>query len=90
LLTLEGLIFRWFIDLIFISEHSFIQNKECNNKKVTCILFSIKVMVGDKVYALDLAAKLDQTAEFLCKTRWGDIEFPPPFGRDAFPEVICT
>lgn len=47
-------------------------------------------MVGDKVYALDLAAKLDQTAEFLCKTRWGDIEFPPPFGRDAFPEVICT
>ncbi|EDO37585.1 predicted protein [Nematostella vectensis] len=45
------------------------------------------VMVADKIYALDLAAKLDQTAEFICKTKWGDIEFPPPFGRDAFPEV---
>ncbi|XP_031568246.1 ATP-citrate synthase-like [Actinia tenebrosa] len=44
------------------------------------------VMVGNKVYALDLAAKLDQTADFICKTKWGEIDFPPPFGRDAFPE----
>lgn len=36
---------------------------------------------------LDLAAKLDSTAEYICKKRWGDIEFPPPFGRDATPEV---
>ena len=36
---------------------------------------------------LDLAAKLDSTAEFLCKKQWGDIDFPPPFGRDALPEV---
>ena len=36
---------------------------------------------------LDLAAKLDSTAEFLCKRQWGDIEFPAPFGRDALPEV---
>lgn len=35
---------------------------------------------------MDLAAKLDSTAEFVCKQKWGDIEFPPPFGRDAFPE----
>ncbi|KAK6166754.1 hypothetical protein SNE40_023379 [Patella caerulea] len=44
------------------------------------------VMVGEKIYVLDLAAKIDQTAEFLCKSKWGNIEFPPPFGRDALPE----
>lgn len=33
-----------------------------------------------------MAAKLDATAEFICKQKWGDIAFPPPFGRDAFPE----
>lgn len=36
---------------------------------------------------LDLAAKLDSTAEFVCKEHWGNIEFPPPFGREALPEV---
>ena len=46
-------------------------------------------MVSDgKVHMLDLAAKLDSTAEYLCKLDWGDIEFPPPFGRDALPEVM--
>ncbi|XP_076349171.1 ATP-citrate synthase-like [Tachypleus tridentatus] len=44
------------------------------------------VLTGDKIYVLDLAAKLDSTAEFICKQKWGDIQFPPPFGRDAFPE----
>ena len=36
---------------------------------------------------LDLAVKLDSTAEYVCKQNWGDIDFPPPFGRDALPEV---
>ncbi|XP_013786934.1 ATP-citrate synthase-like [Limulus polyphemus] len=44
------------------------------------------VITRDKIFILDLAAKLDATAEFMCKQKWGDIEFPPPFGRDAFPE----
>nr|ATI22167.1 ATP-citrate lyase [Brachionus koreanus] len=44
------------------------------------------VITEDRIYILDLASKIDQTAEFLCKSKWGDIEFPPPFGRDAFPE----
>ncbi|XP_075244726.1 ATP-citrate synthase-like isoform X2 [Convolutriloba macropyga] len=44
------------------------------------------VLTNGKVHVLDLAAKLDQTAEFLCKVQWGDVIFPPPFGREAFPE----
>lgn len=38
------------------------------------------------VFMLDLAAKIDATADFLCRTKWGSIEYPPPFGRDAYPE----
>ncbi|KAI2804006.1 hypothetical protein BLOT_008146 [Blomia tropicalis] len=44
------------------------------------------VVTNDSIYILDLAAKLDATAEYLCKPKWGEIDFPPPFGRDAFPE----
>ena len=44
------------------------------------------VVNSGKVYILDLAAKLDQTAEFLCKTHWGEVVFPPPFGREALAE----
>jgi len=44
------------------------------------------VITGGKVYVLDLAAKLDATADFACRAKWGDIEYPPPFGRDAYPE----
>ena len=55
----------------------------------------LAVVSDGKVHMLDLAAKLDSTAEYLCKLAWGDIEFPPPFGRDALPEVrihnyMCT
>uniref|UniRef100_V5I497 ATP-citrate synthase n=1 Tax=Ixodes ricinus TaxID=34613 RepID=V5I497_IXORI len=44
------------------------------------------VLTGGQVHILDLAAKLDATAEFVCKQKWGDVTFPPPFGRDATPE----
>ncbi|XP_012944404.1 ATP-citrate synthase isoform X2 [Aplysia californica] len=44
------------------------------------------VVKGDQIFILDLAAKIDQCAEFLCKAKWGNVEFPPPFGRDALPE----
>lgn len=47
----------------------------------------ILVLSKGKVYILDLAAKLDATADFVCKQKWGEFEFPPAFGRDAFPEV---
>jgi len=38
------------------------------------------VIVGNNVYLLDLVARLDDTAGFLMKDKWGDIEFPTPFG----------
>lgn len=46
-----------------------------------------------KVYVLDLAAKLDETANFICSERWKTAayprpDFPPPFGRDLTQEVI--
>jgi ATP citrate (pro-S)-lyase len=44
------------------------------------------VITGGQVHILDLAAKLDATADFLCRSKWGEIEYPPPFGRDAYPE----
>lgn len=44
------------------------------------------VVTKDAIYILDLAAKLDSTADFICRSKWGDIDYPPPFGRDAYPE----
>lgn len=45
------------------------------------------LVVTDKnIYILDLAAKLDATADYLCRPMWGEIDYPPPFGRDALPE----
>lgn len=44
------------------------------------------VVTGDSIHILDLAAKLDTTADFICRPEWGEIEYPPPFGRDAYPE----
>ncbi|XP_068220255.1 ATP-citrate synthase-like isoform X1 [Palaemon carinicauda] len=44
------------------------------------------VITSEDVYILDLAAKLDATAEFMCKSKWGEVDYPPPFGRDALTE----
>jgi len=44
------------------------------------------VVTKDGIHVLDVAAKLDQAAEYLCSTKWGQLEFPPPFGREAYPE----
>lgn len=45
------------------------------------------VVTKQAIYVLDLASRLDQTAEYLCASKWGPVEFPPPFGRDAYAEV---
>ena len=47
----------------------------------------------DSVIPVDLAAKLDDTAEFESGDKWGKIEFPVPFGRmpteeEAFVEEL--
>ncbi len=44
------------------------------------------VVTDAAIIPLDMAAKLDDTAQWLVGDRWGDIEFPPPFGREATPE----
>ena len=40
------------------------------------------VLQGENAYLLDLVARLDDTAGFLMKEVWGDIEFPTPFGME--------
>jgi len=37
------------------------------------------------IFILDLASKIDQTVDYLCKIKWsGEIEFLPPFGCNAY------
>lgn len=54
------------------------------------------VLTNGKIHILDLAAKLDETASFLCSDKWSGrnasariaptLEFPAPFGRDLTSE----
>ncbi|KAF5434898.1 ATP-citrate lyase beta-subunit [Candidatus Methanophagaceae archaeon] len=37
-------------------------------------------------FPIDTVARLDDTAQYLCHEKWGDIEFPAPFGRELRPE----
>lgn len=48
------------------------------------------VITGGNLYVLDLAAKLDQTAEYLCAEAWKDVVFPPTFGLGLSPEVLVV
>lgn len=56
-------------------------------KSELIVMFFTAVVTEDGVYILDLAAKIDATADYICKVKWGDVEFPPPFGREAYPEA---
>lgn len=38
------------------------------------------------VVPLDMVARVDDTAAFECASYWGQLEFPPPFGRTPRPE----
>ena len=44
------------------------------------------VVTNNTVYVLDMAAKLDDTADYLCSDKWQVKEFPTPFGRKSWPE----
>lgn len=39
-----------------------------------------------RLVPLDMAAKVDEAANFIAAPKWGDITFPPPFGRRPEPE----
>jgi ATP citrate (pro-S)-lyase len=50
------------------------------------------VVADGQIHILDLAAKLDETACFLCSELWKTrknepVNFPAPFGRDLSKEV---
>lgn len=44
------------------------------------------VFNGNNIVPLDLVARIDDTAVFECGKEWGDLEFPPPFGRKLSQE----
>ncbi len=45
------------------------------------------VLIGNEAHILDLVARLDDTAGFMMRDKWGDIEFPTAFGmEDQSPE----
>mmetsp|Transcript_37166 Transcript_37166/g.87117 ORF Transcript_37166/g.87117 Transcript_37166/m.87117 type:complete len:1089 (+) Transcript_37166:59-3325(+) len=45
------------------------------------------VMLSDgKIVPLDLVGKIDETAGFLCTQKWGELDWPAPFGRAQYPE----
>jgi len=46
----------------------------------------IVITKDNKILALDLAAKLDETAAFLVAPKWGEVDWPAPFGRREYPE----
>jgi ATP-citrate lyase beta-subunit len=46
-------------------------------------------IAGNRIIPLDLVAKLDDTAEYLCARMWGeDMEFPAAFGQNLSAEEI--
>lgn len=49
------------------------------------------VVVDGRITPLDMAAKIDETASFLCGQKWGDIDFPAPFGEDiVFASLLAS
>jgi len=46
------------------------------------------VIKGKDLFLLDAVARMDDTAEFVMKEKWGNIEFPASFGMDKkIPEI---
>jgi ATP-citrate lyase beta-subunit len=52
----------------------------------TFLEFNPLAVNGNKVVPLDTKARLDDTASYLCGKKWCAVSFPPPFGREPFPE----
>jgi len=48
------------------------------------------VLQGKKVELLDMVAKLDDTAGFMMREQWGDVDYPTSFGmEEKSPEVLA-
>ncbi|MBU0720729.1 ATPase [bacterium] len=48
------------------------------------------VMQGNKIELLDMVAKLDDTAGFMMREEWGDVDYPTSFGmEEKSPEVLA-
>ena len=43
-------------------------------------------ITDNKIVPLDLVARIDDTAYFECQSKWGDLSFPAPFGRELSKE----
>jgi len=54
----------------------------------TFLEFNPLAVNRNRVAALDTKARLDDTAYFECGKKWGDISFPPPFGRELSKEEV--
>jgi ATP-citrate lyase beta-subunit len=52
----------------------------------TFLEFNPLAVNGNTVVPLDTKARLDDTAAYLCGKKWCSVSFPPPFGREPFPE----
>jgi succinyl-CoA synthetase beta subunit len=58
-------------------------------RKLDCTLLEFNPFTYDaegNPFPLDARGELDDTAEFRSAKKWGDIEFPRPFGRKLYPE----
>ncbi|KAK7919545.1 hypothetical protein WMY93_010829 [Mugilogobius chulae] len=71
---------------LMVSVDEKLDEEQVTNELLTHVPDEEKVVTHDGVYILDMAAKIDATADYICKAKWGDVEFPPPFGREAYPE----
>ena len=48
------------------------------------------VLQGSKIELLDMVAKLDDTAGFMMREEWGDVDYPTSFGmEEKSPEVLA-
>jgi ATP-citrate lyase beta-subunit len=52
----------------------------------TFLEFNPLAVNGNQVAPLDMKARLDDTASYLCGKKWCSASFPPPFGREPWPE----
>lgn len=46
----------------------------------------VVMLPNNQIVPLDLVAKIDETAHFVCAQKWGELDWPSPFGRADFPE----